>query len=507
MTSAELDAPAGGLSGVLKRGAAFSAIGVAVCQVIIVVQTIVLGRLLGPEEVGIFTAGSVLLGTLLMVTHGTLAQALIQREGDIEDAANTVLVATVATGLLLGVGVFAASPLIGDLFRSERVGQIVAATAGLMFLYLCVSVPQALMQRAFKFKQRMVLDPASKLAFAGVSILFALLGYGAWSMVIGSYASISTELVLSWWMAKWRPFRGRISFRLWREMAAFSLPLMFQGFAASMQDAFQQIVVGRTLGTADLGQYRYGYRLAIMPALANNEICGHVLFPAFSRISADSKRFRDAFVRALGWTWFAALPTAMLLVVVGEPAAVLLLGEEWRPAGVAATAMAGMGVGAALNSLGVQAIKGAGRPSLLNWITPVGLVLHVSLILLLLPFGLVGVSIALSVTYLIVGVTSVSIARSVADVSFRDTVGWVGPSTICAFIAFAVVFPLERLVIRSERFVEPVGLASVVVDCLLFALIYIGAHRLISPSRYRSIHGFAERGVTRLAGGMRSRRK
>jgi PST family polysaccharide transporter len=293
-------------------------------------------------------------------------------------------------------------------------------------------------------------------------------------------------------------------------MAVFSLPLMFQGMAASIQDAFQQVVVGRTLGTAELGQYRYGYRLAIMPALANNEICGHVLFPAFSRISADSRRFRDAFVRALGWTWFAALPTAMLLVVVGEPAAVLLLGEEWRPAGTAAMAMAGMGVGAALHSLGVQAIKGAGRPSLVNWITPVGLVLHVSLILLLLPFGLVGVGIALSVTYLTVGGISVWIARSIADVSFRDTVGCVGPSTICAFAAFAVVFPFERLVIRSERFVEPVGLASIVVDCLLFAVVYIGALRLISPGRYRSIHGFAERGVTRLAGmarGMRSRRK
>jgi O-antigen/teichoic acid export membrane protein len=371
-------------------------------------------------------------------------------------------------------------------------------------------VPQALMQRAFQFKQRMILDPASKITFASMSILFALLGYGAWSMVIGSYASIITELVLSWWMAKWRPFRGRFSFRLWREMAAYSLPLMLQGMAESMRDAFQQIVVGRTLGTADLGQYRYGYRLAIMPAVANNEICGHVLFPAFSRIATDSRRFRDAFLRALGWTWFAALPTAALLVVVGEPAAVVLLGEEWRPAGIAAMAMAGMGVGAALNSLGVQAIKGAGRPSLVNWITPVGLVLHVSLILLLLPFGLVGVGIALSVTYLTVGVISVWIARSVAGASFRDTLGCVGPSTICAFLAFAVLFPAEHFVIKSERFIEPLGLASLVVDCLLFAAVYVGALRIVSPSRYRSLRGFAGRGVTRLAGvahDLRSRRK
>jgi O-antigen/teichoic acid export membrane protein len=500
MTSAELAAPPGGLSGVLKRGVGYSAIGVVVGQLVVVVQTIVLGRVLGPDEVGIFTAGSLLLGSLLVVTHGPLAQALVQREDDVEDAANTVLFVTFATGLLLGIGIFVASPLIGNLFHSDRVGQISAATSGLMVLYLCVHVPQALMQRAFQFKQRMIIDPAAKLAFAGVSILFALLGYGAWALVIGFYASITTELVLSWWMAKWCPFRGRFSFRIWRELAAFSLPLLFERIAECIRDTFQQVLVGLRLGTADLGQYRYGYRLALMPATANAEICGYVLFPAFSRISAGSPRFRDAFLRALGWTWFAALPLGALLVLVGQPAAVLLLGEEWRPAGTAAMAMAGMGVGAGLHAVGVQAIKGAGRSSLVNWITALGLGLHLPLIVLLLPFGLVGVGIALSATYLIVGVVSVLIARSVAGASFRDVVTCLAPFTLSALVAFAVVFPLEHLVVESDQYFEPLGLALVVADCLLFTLIYIGVLRLVSPTRYRSVHGVAERVVKRLSG-------
>ena len=82
------------------------------------------------------------------------------------------------------------------------------------------------MKRAFQFKRRLVIDPAVSLVFAGVSIVFAILGYGAWAMVIGTYASLVTGVVLSWWMAKWRPFHGRFSFRIWREMAGFSLPLL-----------------------------------------------------------------------------------------------------------------------------------------------------------------------------------------------------------------------------------------------------------------------------------------
>lgn len=498
MTSARLDAPDGGLSGVLKRGIGYSAVGVAICQIVVVVQTIVLGRLLGPVEVGVYTAGSVLTGFLLVFSQGTLAQALIHREHDIEDAANTVLVVTFATGLLLALGVLVTAPVIGMLFHNERAGQISAATSGLMLLYLCLSVPEALMQRAFQFRQRMIIQPAAKIAFAGVSILFAVWGYGAWSMVVGSYASVLVLLVLSWWMARWRPFRGHFSVRLWRQMAAFSFPLVLEHMADSIRDTFQQVLLGRRLGTADLGQYRYGYQMAGMPAMAIVEIFGYLLFPAFARLSADGARLRDAFLRALGWTWFAVLPLAAVLVVASQPVAVLLLGVQWHPAGTAAMAMSGMTVGAALYALGATVMKGAGRSSLVNWLSVVSLGLHLPLVLVLVRFGLVGVGIGLSVTYVVGGIVSVLIARRVATASIRDVLSCVAPATLAALVAFAAVFPLEHLVVRSGRYPEPIGLASIVAESLLFALIYLGVLRVVSPSRYRSVRGFAARAATRL---------
>ncbi|MDR3664431.1 MAG: oligosaccharide flippase family protein, partial [Mycobacterium sp.] len=97
----------------LKRGAGMAAIGLVIAQIVTVAQTLVLGRLLGPHEVGVFTAGSVMMGVIGAFALGGLYQALIQREHDIEDAANTALIVTCVTGLLLAVAVLVASPLIG----------------------------------------------------------------------------------------------------------------------------------------------------------------------------------------------------------------------------------------------------------------------------------------------------------------------------------------------------------------------------------------------------------
>ena len=46
----------------------------------------------------------------------------------------------------------------------------------------------------------------------------------------------------------------------------------------------------------------------------------------------------------------------------------------------------------------------------------------------------------------------------------------------------AVLLPLERFFIRSDRYPVLPGLAWIVVECVLFALVYIGALRLISPT-------------------------
>ena len=325
-----------------------SAAGLVIAQTAAVVQTLVLGRLLGPDEVGVFAAGSVVIGFLVMVAEGSLSQALIHRKTDVEDAANTVLVVTFGAGLLGSLALLAASPLIGMLFHSSRVGLVAAATSGLLLLHGCASVPDALMQRAFQFKRQMIIPPAASIVFAGVSIVFAIQGYGAWAMVIGWYASTTTAVVLSWWMAKWHPFRGRFSFRIWRELAGFSLPLLYDNLADRSREVITQVIVGRALGTGDVGQYRYAHRIASLPSLTIVTSCSHVLFPAFSRISDDDSRFRAAFLRALRWIWFAALPVGAMLVVAGESVVVLLLGEEWRPAGAAAAALAGIGLGVAL---------------------------------------------------------------------------------------------------------------------------------------------------------------
>jgi O-antigen/teichoic acid export membrane protein len=486
---------AAGLGGVIKRGVAISASGVVIVQVISIVQTLVLGRLLGPVEVGVYTAGSVLMGFVMIVAEGTLSQALIQREHDVEDAATTAFVATALSGLLLSLAALATAPIIGMLFHSERVGTIAAATSGLMLLHSFSTVPDAMMQRAFQFTRRIIIGPVMCATFAVVAIVFAALGFGAWAMVIGSYASMTMWVVLSWTLSKWRPFRGRASFRTWREMAKFSYPVAVEGLAERVRESLEALIVGRLLGTAALGQYRYAFRIGSLPAGGIIQSCSFVLFPAFSRIAGDKQRLKQAFLRALGWLWFAALPIAAVMILAGEQIVVLLLGAQWQPAGVATEAMAGMGLGLALLAVAAEAIKGAGRSSLLMWLAAIHLGFGLPAVLIMLPYGLVGVGLAVSVTHLVLGAVSVILARPIVGISFREVGACLVPSTMAAAVALVAMLPVKYLLFESHDMSMLRGLASIVVVCLAFSALYLIMIRIFAPTRFHEVRHFARRAL------------
>jgi PST family polysaccharide transporter len=472
----------------LQRGAKISAIVLVVTQTISLIQTLAVARLLSPAEVGAFTAGSILTNFLVTFTEGGLRAALIQREEDVEDAADTVFWVTLVNGVIMSGLAFAVSPLIGAFFGGDVAGAVCAATAAVLTIHALTNVPDGLMQRRFNFKRRMIVNPSTAVTFAATAIALSALGFGVWGLVIALYASQVVTLVLTWWLAGWWPGRGRFSFTLWREMARFALPLIASEFAQKGREFMEAGLTGRFLGQGALGMYRYGRRIAALPGTAIIQIASYVLFPAFSRIAQDAGRLRRGFLRAMTALWVTALPAGALLVAIGEPLVVVALGEQWRGAGLVLMGMAGYGPGMALASIGKESIKGTGRSRLLNWITATSLVVTVIALFALLPtLGLLGVGMAASAEALAAGSLAIGIGMRVAGVRVRDAMRVLLPVLVSGVVALVATFVLENGFFRSDGRPIVIGLGLLIVDVLVFAGLYLGLLRILSPSVSREL--------------------
>lgn len=205
-----------------------------------------LARLLTPAEVGIFTAGTVLTTALFDFVEGGLRAALVQRGGRIDDAAETVFRATLLSGAVLCVGVLAIAPVVSMVFDDQTVGLVAAATSGTLLLFALTNVPEAMLQRDFNVRRRIIVGPAVSLTFATVAVTLAACGWGVWSMVVGSYASTLVWVVGVWWISGWRPGRGRFDFTLWRELAKFGSPLVASQVGFRVKGIAEAVIVGRS---------------------------------------------------------------------------------------------------------------------------------------------------------------------------------------------------------------------------------------------------------------------
>jgi len=458
-----------------------------IVQVVSLAQTLVVARLLTPAEIGVYAAGTVLTGVLVMLSEGGLRGALIQREHDVEDAAVTVFWATLFSGFALSLLALAASPLIGLVFDNRTAGVIAAITSGGLLLHALTNVPDALMQRRFNFKRTLIVGPATAISYAITAVTCAALGFGVWALVIGTYASQIVWVIATWTLMGWRPITGRASVRLWRELARFGLPLVLDGAAYRVREVVEITLVGRSLNESSLGQYHYGRRLSVIPGVAIVQIAGYVLFPAFSRIAGDAERFQRAFLRTLVWLWCAATPMTALVIAIGEPLVVVLLGEPWRGAGVALVAMSGFGLGEALYAVTAEPIKGAGRARLLNWMTLAGLVSGIGVLLALLPLGLLGVGLAFSAAALCSGVTGLVLVSPVVRVPFREMLARMWPPVAASMVSVALVMPLEHLIVLSDRRGIAGGLGLLLAESVLFGVVYLAVLRFVGPSLFREV--------------------
>ena len=471
------------LTGTVVRGVAYSGGGFLLARGITLGTYVVLARLVTPAELGQFIAGSFLVGIGLLFTESGMSAAVIHRRDRLEEAASTAVVATILAGVLLSLIALASSPLVGLFFNSGTVTAVAAAMAGVLFLRSALAVPNALLQRRFSFLRRLVVEPASAVAFSVAAIVGTSAGLGVWGLVVGQYASAVTDLVLSWVLAQWRPNLRLASVATWRELIVYARHVLAGTAVRLIGNRIPIAAAGGFVGTAALGQFQYANRLVSTPFAFLVAGVSYVVFPAFSRISDDVSRFEPAFLRALRWMVTAAMPIGFVLLALGEPLAVLVFGERWSEAGEATRALALFIPAQAVAQMIWEGFKASGRPPEGTRVNIVGVVAGVvTMVVLIPPLGLIGVAIGVSVDAFVSAGFSVLRAHRGMGIPLRPMLGSIVPQLVAALVMVAALLPLETLVIDAASHGTRVGLVLLALEGAIALVVYVSVLLVLRPS-------------------------
>lgn len=427
--------------------------------------------------------------------------ALIHRKDRIDEAASTAVVAMVLSGLGFGLAALALSPVIGLIFDSTRVGQIAAASAGLIALRPIRIVPEAILQRRFSFLRRLIIEPVGVLAYGISAVIMTANGLGVWGLVLAYYVSELVDVTLSWALVRWRPRRRLVSFGMWRELARYGRWGLASNLLQNVEQQLPVLLIGRFAGANPLGQFRYAARMESTSQAVVVQAGSYVLFPALARITEDRGRFREACLRALRSMSIVGFPLGLVLIPLGVPAAVIAFGDVWRDAGYAAMALSLTPAAGTLVSFASEVLKADGRPDLLTRIRTVTLIAAAAGMIALVPFDLIGVCLGFSIGSSIGAVYGIAQAARQLDVPARELAREIFPGAGAALIMAAVLTPLEFLVIDASSHGTFVGLLLLAAEGALALGLYLGSLRLISPASFRELISLLGRLIRRGGGG------
>jgi O-antigen/teichoic acid export membrane protein len=334
-------------------------------KVLTFLSTIILARLLLPEQFGLLGYGLITIQYLDILNSAGLNNSLIARREKVEEAANAAFVANIVLGLFSFGLTWVLAPWAAAFFKTEELIPILRVMGLSLPLSGLGMVPDTLLQRHLRFRTRMLPEVSKNLIKGLVSIILAWMGMGVWSLVWGQLAGLLIATVLAWILAGWKP-TWRFDGEATKEIATYGFHIMLLEIAGAFRNNVDYLLVGRVLGAAALGYYTMSYRIPELLIRSVNIVVGRVSLPVMSIAQTDREQLRSFYFGYLRSLSMIIFPLAVGLALTAPIFIPLFLSEKWNPA-IVPTTLISLALGiAAMGFIPGILYKAIGRPEILT---------------------------------------------------------------------------------------------------------------------------------------------
>lgn len=327
-----------------------------------VVNAVVLGRLLAPEDFG--TVGLIMifynLATQLIGT--SMADAIIQKADLTDQQASNYFWVLTSLGALAGICIVGIGYVASLIYGISALWPL-SIVFGLMIFFDAMMIQyMALLRRALRFD---ILFYSSLLVFPfslTVAIAMAYTGFGLWAIMGQLVVAAILGKCFIFLYIKWRP-------QLYQRGAGIRAMVSFGGRSSLglgvgfLQKQSQILILGAMATPAAVGFYNRGQSLFQQPLAQLAQPISMILLPGMSRLQDDRPEL-SRLINRLQWLLGILLfPLIIFMWSSGEQFAVFLLGPQWAEAGEVMRWLALAGAVRILMIPIIGANKGCGRPA------------------------------------------------------------------------------------------------------------------------------------------------
>ncbi len=428
----------------VRSSLAYSFLGANTVTVLQFASTLIIARLLTPEELGIYSIAAVFIGLANVLRDFGVSNYLIQVEKLTNEIIRTAYGLVIIAAVLLGMIILLSADAIATFYGDERVGDVLVILAINFFITPLGSITLTIARRDMRFRALAIIRVLSAIVAIGTSISLIVAGLGPAGLAWGAVAATTVTFLLS---IRLRPSDMPLlpALRNAKEIASFGAISTLSNILGELNANASDMLLGKLLSLESVGFFNRAISLTQFVSRALGNALNPVLLPWLSELKRDNQHPRTAYAKVVELTTGVTWPIYVFAAVFSDEIVLLLFGDQWgQSAELVPYFCAAAGITSIYNVCS-PLYHAAGRPSAWLIAQGVNLPIKVASIILLAPFGLIAIAIAWPLLTCVSGLTHQVLMKRLAGIAFTDTSNAIKKSFVLGLSTLAVAQLAETL--------------------------------------------------------------
>ena len=299
-------------------------------QLVSLIVSIVLARLLDPENYGVISIVMIFITLCDAIVTGGFGNSIVQKKDTDELDVNTMLICSVAISLFLYIILYLAAPFIADFYQMEIIRPILRVLGLRLLISGVNSIQRAWIQKRMLFKRFFISTSFGTIISAIVGISMAYMGAGVWALV-GQYLTNSfIDTFVLFVTNDWRP-KLQFSFERAKQMLSYGWKVLLTTVVYTIEGDVRSLIVGKQFGSADLAYYDQGKKFPNLLVSNINTSISNVMFPVLSKNQDSRERMKAICRRSIKTSTYLLAPLLLGLIAVSNEFVRVILSDKWLP--------------------------------------------------------------------------------------------------------------------------------------------------------------------------------
>ena len=292
------------------------------------VITIVLSRILMPEDYGLVALVTIFITiSSIFVTTG-LGTALVRDKNATEEQMATIFYLNVILGVVIYVFLFLCAPLIADYRGNTELVALVRVLGLKIPISSVYNIQHAHVKKKMDFRLFFWSSFIGTVMSGVVGITMAYMGFGAWALVWSTLTDNIMDSIVLFFTTKWFP-KPVLKIKECSSMIDFGFKVLVKEFINRVYAQLRGLIIGLKYSSADLAYNTKGQKFPSMFIEIVNTTVIRVMLPALSEIQDDKDKMRFIIKTSTQLTMFVIVPIMVGLFATADNFITILLTDKW----------------------------------------------------------------------------------------------------------------------------------------------------------------------------------